>query len=65
MKTLLMLPLLAVIFTLTIMPAMASTTKSSKSGFLADGSDSQMLPMQKGKPAPPPKPIGPPKSGDE
>ena len=62
MKTLFLLPLLAVIFTLTMVPAMAS---KDKSGILADNSVGQMLPMQKGKPPAPPKPIGPPKSGDE
>lgn len=62
MKIVFYLSLLAVIFTLNMAPAMASKTKTPS---LAGDSISQMLPMQKGKPTPPPKPIGPPKSGDE
>jgi hypothetical protein len=59
MKTLFLLLLLAVIFTVNTKPVVA------KANTLSADSVSQMLPMQKGKPVPTPKPIGPPKSGDE
>ncbi|HEY0073209.1 MAG TPA: hypothetical protein VGB77_03835 [Abditibacteriaceae bacterium] len=61
MKTLFLLLLLAVIFTVNTTPVVA------KAKGLSTDSVSQMLPMQKGKPVPTPtpKPIGPRKSGDE